>query len=120
MLGLILLCIFLSDLFLTIDETKFANYAKDNTLYHAGNTIEDVILSLQESSKNLFKWFSDNEMQRDSRKCHLILTTNEPAEMQVGELLIKGTKSEKLLGVRIDSKFEFDKPIKTICQKGTN
>ena len=120
MLGLILLCIFLSDLFLTIDETKFANYAKDNTLYHAGNTIEDVILSLQDSSKNLFKWFSDNEMQRDSRKCHLILTTNEPAEMQVGELLIKGTKSEKLLGVRIDSKFEFDKPIKTICEKGTN
>ena len=120
MLGLILLCIFLSDLFLTIDETKFANYAKDNTLYHAGNTIEGVILSLQESSKNLFKWFSDNEMQRDSRKCHLILTTNEPAEMQVGELLIKGTKSEKLLGVRIDSKFEFDKPIKTICEKGTN
>ena len=59
-------------------------------------------------------------MQGDSRKCHLILTTNEPAEMQVGESLIKGTKSEKLLGVKIDSKFTFDKHIITICEKGTN
>ena len=59
-------------------------------------------------------------MQGDSRKCHLILTTNEPAEMQVGESLIKGTKSEKLLGVKIDSKFTFDKHIKTICEKETN
>ena len=89
-------------------------------MYHSGNTIKDVILSLQESSKNLFKWFSEHKMQGDSRKCHLILTTNEPAEMQVGESLIKGTKSEKLLGVKIDSKFTFDKHIKTICEKGTN
>ena len=55
--------IFLSNLLLIIDETEFASYADDNTLYDAGNTIEDVILSLQESSKNLFKWFSDNAMQ---------------------------------------------------------
>ena len=120
LLGLILLSIFLGDLFLTIDENKFASYAKDNTIYRANNTIEDVALSLQEFSKNLFKWFSDNEMQGDSENCHLILTTDEPAKMQVGESLIKGTKSKKLLGVKIDSKFTFDKRIKIICEKGTN
>ena len=37
--------IFLSNLLLIIDETEFASYADDNTLYDAGNTIEDVILS---------------------------------------------------------------------------
>ena len=36
------------------------------------------------------------------------------------ESLIKGAKSVKLLGVKIDSKFAFDKHIKTICEKGTN
>ena len=35
----------LSDLFLIIYETEFASYADDNTLYDAGNTIEDVSLS---------------------------------------------------------------------------
>ena len=54
--------IFLSDLFLFMKETEFSTYADDNTLYDAGNTIEDVISSLQKSSEKLFKWFSDNQM----------------------------------------------------------
>ena len=43
-------------------ETEFTSYADDNTLHDAGSTIEDVISSLQESFKKLFKWFSDNQM----------------------------------------------------------
>ena len=39
----ILFNIFLSDLFLVMKETEFTSYANDNTLYDAGNTIEDVI-----------------------------------------------------------------------------
>lgn len=46
-----------------MDETEFASYVDDNTLDDAGNTTEDVTLSFQESSKNLFKWFFDNERQ---------------------------------------------------------
>ena len=56
-------------------------------------TAGDVILSLQESSKNLFKWFRDNELHdnefRDNEfqgnpgKCHLILSADESAEMLV-------------------------------------
>ena len=55
-------------------------------------------------------------------KCKAILkiVTDEPAKMQVGESFIKGTKSKKLLGGKIDSKFTFDKSIKIICEKGTN
>ena len=53
--------IFLSDLLLIIDEIEFASYADNITLYDAGNTIEDVILSLHESSKNIFKWILGNE-----------------------------------------------------------
>ena len=47
-------------------ETEFTSYADDNILYDAGNTIEDVISYLQESSEKLFKWFSDNQMQGNS------------------------------------------------------
>ena len=52
--------IFLSDLFLVMKETEFISYVDDNTLYNAGNTIEDVISSLRESSEKPFKSFSDN------------------------------------------------------------
>ena len=36
-------------------EIEFNSFADDNTLYDVGNTIEDVISSLQESSGKLFK-----------------------------------------------------------------
>ena len=58
-------------------------------------------------------------MQRNSRKCHLILSTNGPAKIQIGESLIESTNCEKLLSVTTDSKPSFDKHIKTICKKVT-
>ena len=83
-----------SDLFLLMKKTEFTTYVNDNTLYDAGNTIEDVISSLEESSKKFFKWFSNNQMQGNSGKCHLILSTNEPAQIQIGESLIESTTCE--------------------------
>ena len=72
-----------------------------------------------ESSEKLFKWFSDNQMQRNSGKCHLILSTNVPAKMQIRESLIESANREKQLGVKIDSKHSLDKHIKTICIKAS-
>ena len=53
---------FLSDLFLAMKKTEFTSYADNNTLYDTGNTIEDVISSLQESSEKICEWFSNNQM----------------------------------------------------------
>ena len=47
-LGPILFNIFLSDLFLVISDTDFSSYADDNTIYDSGNSIDEVISSLQE------------------------------------------------------------------------
>ena len=49
--GLTLFNIFLSDLFLIVKDVNIARYADDNTLYDLCHTIEEVILSLQSSSK---------------------------------------------------------------------
>ena len=57
-------------------------------------------------------------MQGDSGKCHLILSTNEPAKTQIGESLTERTNCEKLLGVKIDSKLSFENHIKTVYKKG--
>ena len=102
------------------ERNQFTSYADDNTLYDAGNIIEDVISSLQESPEKLSKWFSDNQMQGNSGECHLILSTNEPVQIQIAESLTESTNCVKLHGVKIDSKLSLDKHIKTICKKASN
>ena len=71
-------------------------------------------------SEKLFKCFSANQMQGNSGKCHVILSTIESAQIQIGKSSIESTNCEKLLGVKIDSKLSFDKHIKTIFKKASN
>ena len=116
----ILFNIFLSDLFLVISNTDFSSYVDDNTIYDSGNSIDDVISSLQESAKKLLQWFSHNQMKANTDKCQLIVSTDEPVEIRVGESLIKSSTCEKLLGIRIDNKLNFDTHVKGLCTKANN
>ena len=111
----ILFNIFLSDLFLVVQNVDFASYAEDNTIYDAGDSIGEVIFSLQESSKKLFKWFADNQMKTNEDKCHLIVSTNELTEIQIRDFSIKNSANGKLLGVNIDSKLNFDSHVNYLC-----
>ena len=53
-----------------MENVDFASYAEDNTIYDAGDNIDEVKFSLQESSKKLFKWFANNKMKTNEGKCH--------------------------------------------------
>ena len=90
-----------------MQNVDFESYTDDNTIYDAGDNIDEVIFSLQESSKMLFKWFADNQMKTNENKCHLIVSTNELNEIQIGDFSIKNNDSEKFLGVKIDGKLKF-------------
>ena len=72
-------------MFLVVQNVDFASLADDNTIYDKGDNIDEVILSLQESSKKLFKWFADNEMKTEEDKSHLIVSKNELTEIQIGD-----------------------------------
>ena len=82
-LGPLLLNIFLSDRFLIVKDVNIASYADDNTLQDSCDTIEEVLLSLQSSSKKLFKWLSDNQMKSNAARCHLIMSRNESVDFQL-------------------------------------
>ena len=114
-LGLILFNIFYSDLFLVVQNVDFTNDADDNTIYDAGDNIDEVTFFLQESSKKLFKWFADNQMKTNEDKCHLIVSTNEFTEIQIGDFSIKNSASVNLLVVNIDSKLNFDCHVNHLC-----
>ena len=119
-LGPILLNIFLSDLFFVLKDTDFASYADDNTIYDIGDSINDVIASLQDSSEKLFKWFSDNQLKGNTDKCHLIVSSDDSTAIKVGESVIKNTTCEKLLGIKTDNKLTFDEHISGLCKKAAN
>ena len=101
-----------------MQNVDFASYVDDNTIYDAGDNIDEVIFSLQESSKKLFKWFADNRMKANEDKCLLIVSTNELTEIQIGDFSIKNSANEKLLGVNTDdSKLNFDCNVNHLCNK---
>ena len=69
-LGPILFNIFLSDLFLIVDDVDIANYADDNTIYKEHENTGDLITYLQDAAAKLLKWFSDNQMKGNTDKYH--------------------------------------------------
>ena len=56
-------------------------------------------------------------MQGKSGRCHFILSTNEPAQIQIAKSLIGSTHREKVVDVKIDSKLSYNKHIKIIWKK---
>ena len=51
---------FLADLFFILNKIDIANYLDDNTPYTSSNDVNGLTKSLEEASKELFKWFGDN------------------------------------------------------------
>ena len=87
-LGPVLFNIFLADLFFTLDNTEFTNYADDITPYAISGNTDDLISSLEKSSKELLKWFDDNLMESNPDKCHLLVSSCEKIRMEVGDFEI--------------------------------
>ena len=94
-----------------------ANYADDNTPYVIADNIDDLIKSFEGVSTALIQWFDNNILKSNADKCHLVISSNESVTLHVGEYDIKNSKCEKLLGVKLDWKLNFDDNISDICQK---
>ena len=58
-------------------------------------------------------------MKLNTNKCHLLLNSQEPITLKIGDLHINNSLSEKLLGVTFNCKLKFEKQIEDICQKAS-
>ena len=105
-------------MFLILNTTYFTGYADDNTPFVVRDNIADVIKALEEIGENLLNWFSNNEMKLNTDKCHLLLNSQEPNTLKIGDLHINNSLSE-LLGITFDCKLKFNKHIEDICQKAS-
>ena len=48
-------------------------------------TLADVIKALEEIGENLVYWFSNNEINLNTYKCHLLLNSQEPNTLKRGD-----------------------------------
>ena len=118
-LGPLLFNIFICDLFFFVTDLDIASYADDNTPYCAANEPHEVIRKLESVSVELLKWFKNNGMKANTDKCHLLISLQNDLEANIGETIIKSSNSEKLLGVIIDNKLNFEKHINNLCDKAS-
>ena len=81
--------------------------------------MESVIKSLESGSKLIFTWFENNYMKANSDKSHLLLSTDNVIQANINNDLISNSKSEKLLGVTVDSKLKFDEHVNKLCNKAS-
>ena len=119
LLGSLLINIFLADLFFTLNNTEIGNYVDDTTPYAVSDNIDDLISSLERSSKDLLKWFDDNLMKSNPDKCHLLVISCEKIKIEIGDFETENSKCEKLLGVHFDNRLTFDYHISELCKKAS-
>ena len=118
-LGPLFFNIHICDLLYIMRNWPAANYADDTTPYTGGKNTQDVITSLENCALVLFKWFENNLMKANSDKSHLLLSTSTPSTANINGDIIKNSESEKLLGVTIDYKLNFEKHLSKVCDKAS-
>ena len=59
------------------------------------------------------------KMKVNTDKCRLLLNSQEPITLKIGDFHINNSVSEKLLGITFDFKLKFNKHIEDICQKAS-
>ena len=87
----------LGDPFWIMCETDFVSYADDNTPYVLWDSIDDKIKSLEEHIQ-----------PNESDKCHLITSKQSCMILKTGNINIENSTCEKLLGVKVNKKLNFD------------
>ena len=68
---------FLADLFFTVNDIDITSYADDNTPYMIADNVDDLIISLEETSNSLFEWFKTIFLRSNLTNfiCWLVLMT---------------------------------------------
>ena len=86
-----------------MNHEDIANYTDGNTADVSKEKIDEVVRFLEESSRVIFIWFSDNQFQANGSKYYVLLGTDQHVQVKIGAVQIENSSSEKLLGVAIDT-----------------
>ena len=102
-----------------LKATSFTGYADDNTPFVVRENTTNVIKALEDIGENLIKWFSGNQMKLNADKGHILLNSQGPNTIKIGNLCIKNSSCEKMLGINFDYKLKFTNHIEQIFKKAS-
>ena len=68
-------------------------------------------------SANLFQSFTENELKGNTSKCHLLIISGKNLHVNIGTSQSKNSSCERVLGIYIDYKMNFENQINQICTK---
>ena len=84
-------------------------------LHTSHNTMKEnslqVLNEIKDKAGCAFNWFSANYFKANPKKSHFFLTSNEQVNLNLDDLIIKTSKSEKLLGINIDYFLTFNEHV---------
>ena len=118
-LGPLFFNIYLNDMFYEFSNTNVCNLADDTTLYACDINLPTLLSNLEYDTMSAIVWFEANYMKLNKNKCHFLLAGHTPECLwvKVGEELIWESSNEKLLGLTIDKKLNFNKHLSILCKK---
>ena len=95
-----------------IDTKDIEIYADDNTPYSVGKNQCNTEIKLQkEITKTTFRWFHENDMKANQDKCHVLLSLDISIKFLLPGSILENSDPQKLLGVTIDRKSNFNKRV---------
>ena len=108
-LGLLLLNMFLNDIYMFISKCDLCNYADDNILYSTRKDVNRIRKNLEIDFMVLHQWFHENHITLNPKKCHYRVIGSRDLSRQIMLNNNKFTSSnmEKLLGIFLVGKLSF-------------
>ena len=89
------------------------------TPYWSGKDIENTVQNVTKVAEQMFKWFENNGMKANPDKSHLILSHPVERETFIYGEKIENSNCEKLLGILIDHKLNFQEHVSLLCNKAS-
>ena len=101
------------------------NFADDNTISAAENTIEKLISTLEQDSQAAINWFKINEMIVYPNKFQAIIIRKtcrmkDSYALNINKQTINSENCVKLLGIEIVNTLSFDKHISNLCKTASS
>ena len=118
--GPLLFDLFLNHLFLFICFSTLSNYPYDSDLFAEGTDIQQIHQMLLLGFRTVNRWFYENVMIVNTRKCHFMSIGKDAHDEDVfyyDNLTLKNSNEEEILGLTIYKKLTFHGHIKKLCRK---